>query len=947
MKSPEESVTTAKPTKLAMPTNSMENWQGLLQSTLAVPWEANAKTWQFTYVGPQAVKLLGYPVEQWYQKDFWVEHLHPEDRDYAIDFCARSSRAQKDYVFDYRMIASDKRVVWLHDIVSVVATEGVPERLRGYLFDITERKVAEEELNRYRNHLEQIVEQRTAELAKANEQLTSDLVERSRTEELIRQQMQRLAILSEITLTITSTLDLRTVLDTLLEQIDHLLPYSAATIRLLNRYTGEFEPVAWRNIDTHNYRLESDSVFKNEIVETKVPVFSTNIQTDPRTRDTEFFRKNGLFSRLSVPLMAKGEILGMLNFYTKNEHRFTNDEVQFLSMLGNNASMAIQNSQLYEQVEKRTHELSALHAVTSTASESLDLDKVLLEVIRKITDIFSFDGTRVFLFNAQMDELHVRVSFETKPEIFPQVGFFRRGQGIVGKVAETGEPLVFENIQTDPRYQETSHTRNSQSRGFGFFAVFPIKSKLETVGTIVCVGKEPRGLLPDEIQLITSMAHQIGIAVENAILFEETRARAKELSALYSIATEVNQTLELETLLHGVIHKVLGIFDFDAACTYLFDVDQNVLCLAAREGFPEDTFPPARIATGQGITGRAFETGKPLIHENIQDDSRYSEWSHAKLGRRLGYQFLAVIPIKTRLRNVGALVCLGKKFRRFTPSEIQLITSMAEIIGIAVENSQLFEQTKKQAIQLEEDITRIKKLERQQVESEKLTATGRIAARVAHEINNPLAGIKNSFHLIKDAVPEDHPYYHYVGRIEKEIDRIARIVRQMFNLYRQDQEASCEFLVNETISDVVALLEANARQRDVKVQLVSNPTIAVTLPEGLLRQVLYNIIQNAIEASPDGQAVKVTTKVKDGLLEISVSDRGCGIQKELRSRIFEPFFSTKSGVPRAGLGLGLSVTKSMVDTMGGTLDFKSQVNRGTVFQIMLPLNGLQKAIPNG
>jgi len=146
---------------------------------------------------------------------------------------------------------------------------------------------------------------------------------------------------------------------------------------------------------------------------------------------------------------------------------------------------------------------------------------------------------------------------------------------------------------------------------------------------------------------------------------------------------------------------------------------------------------------------------------------------------------------------------------------------------------------------------------------------------------------------------------------------------------------------------VVALLEANARQRDVTVQVLSNPMVAVTLPEGLLRQVLYNIIQNAIEASPDGQVVKVTTEVDDGLLEISVSDQGCGIQNEIRSRIFEPFFSTKSNVPRAGLGLGLSVTKSMVDTMGGALEFKSQVNRGTVFQIKLPLNGLQKEMPNG
>jgi len=650
-------MTAAKPGNLAMP-NSMENWQGLLESTLAVPWEANAKTWQFTYVGPQAVKLLGYPVEQWYQKDFWVEHLHPEDRDYAIDFCLRSSRPQKDYVFDYRMIASDKRVVWLLDIVSVVATDEVPERLRGYMIDITERKVAEEELNQYRNHLEKLVEERTAEVAKVNEQLTADLVERNRADQLIRQQMQRLAILRQITLTITSTLDLRTVLDTLLEQIDHLLPYSAATIRLVNRNTGEFEPAASRNIDPYNYKVRSGRGLLRDLIETKAPVVSTDVHRDPRTRDPEFFRKHGLVSFLAIPLMTKGNILGILSFYTRKKHQFTNEEVQFLSMLGNHASIAIQNSQLYEEVQKRTQALSALHAVTSTASESLELDKVLLEVIRKITEVFSFDATRIYLFNSQMDELHLRASFETKPELFAQVKVFQRGQGNVGKVAATGEPLVFEDIQTDPRYQETSHTRNSQSRGFGCFAVFPIKSKLETVGTIVCVGQEPRGLLPEEIQLITSMADQIGIAVENATLFEETRARAKELSALYSIATEVNQTLELETLLRGVIHKILGIFDFDAACTYLYDVNQNLLCLSSPEGFPGDSLPPARIATGQGITGRVFETGKPLIYENIQDDGRYSEWSHSKMGQRCGYQFLAVIPIKTRLRNVGALVCL-------------------------------------------------------------------------------------------------------------------------------------------------------------------------------------------------------------------------------------------------------------------------------------------------
>ncbi len=114
----------------------------LLETTNAIPWEANAKTWQFTYVGPQAVKLLGYPVEQWCEKDFWVAHIHPEDREHAVEFCLKASHRYKDYEFEYRLIAADGRVLWIHDIVNVVSVDGVPETLRGFMIDITPWKQA-------------------------------------------------------------------------------------------------------------------------------------------------------------------------------------------------------------------------------------------------------------------------------------------------------------------------------------------------------------------------------------------------------------------------------------------------------------------------------------------------------------------------------------------------------------------------------------------------------------------------------------------------------------------------------------------------------------------------------------------------------------------------------------------------------------------------------------
>jgi len=123
-----------------------ERFRLLLETTSAVPWEADARTWRFTYVGPQAVKVLNYPVQQWYEKDFWATHLHPEDRQRAVDFCESSSRKLADYEFEYRMVSADGRVVWFDDLVSVVSANGVPTLLRGVMIDITERKRAEEAL---------------------------------------------------------------------------------------------------------------------------------------------------------------------------------------------------------------------------------------------------------------------------------------------------------------------------------------------------------------------------------------------------------------------------------------------------------------------------------------------------------------------------------------------------------------------------------------------------------------------------------------------------------------------------------------------------------------------------------------------------------------------------------------------------------------------------------
>jgi signal transduction histidine kinase len=163
----------------------------------------------------------------------------------------------------------------------------------------------------------------------------------------------RLAALHEVNLAATSTLDLRAVLKVLLEKADRLIPFvKATTVRLVNRETGDLEPVACRNLNEDEWKAATKSAASEGLAgmlsENNAPVMILHAHTDSRSLAAEFLRKNGLVSYLRVPLMAKGEVLGVITFFTKEEHRFSNEEVDYLTALGGQAAIAIYNAQLYE-----------------------------------------------------------------------------------------------------------------------------------------------------------------------------------------------------------------------------------------------------------------------------------------------------------------------------------------------------------------------------------------------------------------------------------------------------------------------------------------------------------------------------------------------------------------------------------------------------------------------
>lgn len=245
---------------------------------------------------------------------------------------------------------------------------------------------------------------------------------------------------------------------------------------------------------------------------------------------------------------------------------------------------------------------------------------------------------------------------------------------------------------------------------------------------------------------------------------------------------------------------------------------------------------------------------------------------------------------------------------------------------------------------VQERTIQIAKLEKHRLKVEKLAALGELAAGVAHEINNPLAGIRNAFALLKRHLPRDVKHYDKLELIDGEIERISGITHQMYQLYRPSQQEVTRFSITRAIAEVITLTLPLSRKSKVEVvsrcgSLKSTQQLNdddVLLRAGEVKQVLLNLVRNAIQASTPRQQVTVSVSTDSDNVTMAVLDNGHGIPASVIGKVFDPFFSTKTEAIGQGMGLGLSVSHGIIEAMNGTIEVTSEPNSGTAFVVRLP-----------
>lgn len=401
------------------------------------------------------------------------------------------------------------------------------------------------------------------------------------------------------------------------------------------------------------------------------------------------------------------------------------------------------------------------------------------------------------------------------------------------------------------------------------------------------------------------------LQAEKELLLSQLREQVRQLTVLHRVGKAVTAQLESSNLLERIVEAAVFLSNADEGFVQL--IEEKRLVLRAAYNVSAVHIRELNKHADYELASQTLKTNKPTrlndVHDGVRVQANYLA------------QAVLMVPLLVGTEALGVLtVAATKNERTFDESDERLLLMLADYASIALHNARTY--------------NALRETQGRLVEVEKLAGMGRMAASLAHEINNPLAIIRSGLELVSQQHEPSSPIGNLLIGLDEEVARIARLLHTLVHFYQPASDGVPPDL-NHLIISLMHITKPQLVKANIKLyQELATDLPAPNISADACKQVLINLVRNAIDAMPEGGKLTVRTGHYRGMIYINVEDTGIGIPPENRERIFEPFFSTK-GV--TGTGLGLAVVYGILQKAGGTISVDSSPDNGTRFTIRVPV----------
>jgi two-component system NtrC family sensor kinase len=743
----------------------------------------------------------------------------------------------------------------------------------------------------------------------------------------LQDRLEEMSLLYSVGVPLSGTLDFDEAVSRAIQAIQSTLDSDLVTLFLVDESSETLhlhDSVTSQVPGGPEIRVPLGEGIIGQAAETGEIMRSTDVQGDPLLLPLS----SQVRSELSVPLKLGSWVIGVVYAQSSQPDAFEDKDVRLLDVVAAQLATLLQSARLYEATRQRAAELSLLYdATVAISTAELDRDGITELLMKRLTAAISVDWGQLCLLDNTTRRLVTR--YVHGREVSAGLACSPDGSAVEDYLLRSlltyRKPLtIYDN---DPSL-EAAVAASMKAHEIRSALVLPLLTHDRVIGLVELVHKTPHRFTSEEVRLALTLATQASIAMENARLFQETKLAVEDLAALQALALDITAQVSLPELLDRLMMRARHLVKAAGSVIYLIDPQEAELMPVASD-LAQDARKALIDRAGFSLAQRVMADGRSLAGSLEPDSVALGERRGTPASLEKGGVSFACVPLRWHEQVVGVLCAFRAEHEPpFEAQQMYLLELLAPQAAIAIRNVQLFEALERGMRDLEQAQTSL-------IQAEKAAAIGRLAASLAHEINNPLQSLNNCLHLsLRSDVPSNRRGM-YLSLAQGEVERLIAIVNRMLNFYRPSTgETRSETSINQLLDDVLVLVDKQLEHTEIDVNLDLDPDLPTILAvPNDLRQVFLNLILNAVDAMPEGGRLDIATRqLGDSQVGVTISDTGRGIPEEHLSRIYEPFFTTKE----RGTGLGLSISYGIVKTLRGTIQVESAVGIGTTFTLQFP-----------